>query len=79
MVFVESNQSVVGVEVQVSENGQCLLERKPFVGIVKTFGKKEQLTIECNDGRLQIDSFSMGVKEWRQQAAVPANYVAKGG
>jgi hypothetical protein len=74
MVFVEANHTVLGTVAEVVENGQCVLERKPFIAIVATFSAKDQLTVEVNDGRLQIDSFSMAVKECRPHAEVPADY-----
>ena len=77
MVFVESNHAALGVETQVAEDGQCLLARKPFIEIVKTFSAKDRLTIKVSDGRLQIDTFSMGVQEYLPHAAVPANYATQ--
>jgi len=77
-VFVESNEMTIGVDATVSEDGQCLLDRKSFVAVLKTFKGKDPLPIEVNEGRLAIDSFSMPVKEWSAHAEIPENFVPGG-
>ena len=77
-VFVQVYDMAMGIDARVAEDGQCTLERKPFMEVLKTYAGKDVLTIQVNNERLKIESFSMPVNESLSTAAAPEKYVSYG-
>jgi len=73
-VFVEANGTTGGVEVLLFADGECVLPRKKFVAILKTYRGRKNLTMEASAGGLRIDGFTMPVESFRPHATPPAKF-----
>lgn len=70
-VFVESNQTVAGIEALVLEDGQCRLPRATFLKVLETYHGRKHLTVEADARGLRIGNFSMAVSGYLPQAVAP--------
>jgi hypothetical protein len=73
-VFVESNQTVAGVESLVLAEGQCALPLTKFLAVLKTYKNRQHLTFEVDAGGLRIGNFQMPVDSFSPQAQPPGKF-----
>ncbi len=73
-VFVESNQTIAGTEALVFEDGQCILPRARFLGVLQTYVGKKHLTVEVDAAALRIGNFSMSHSGYRPHAEAPGEF-----
>lgn len=73
-VFVESNETVAGIEALVFEDGICSLDRTSFTHIVKLYPNKLNLTIEANENFLQIANTRLNIQSYSPKATPPAKF-----
>ena len=73
-VFLESNETVAGIEALVLVDGTCTLDRANFTFIVKTYAKKTNLMIEANERFLQIANTRVNIQSYSARATPPAKF-----
>lgn len=74
-VFVESNETVAGVESLVFADGQFTMLYKRFQFILDTYKKQKHLTIEVDDGWMKIDGFAQAVRRYSPLVSPPGKFV----
>lgn len=74
-VFVESNETVAGVESLVFGDGQFTMLYKRFQFILDTYKKQKHLTIEVDDGWMKIGGFSQVVRGYSPLVSPPGKFV----
>jgi len=74
-VFVESNQTVDGVEALVFADGQFTMPYDRFQFLLDTFKTKKHFTLEVDQGRMHIGTFSQPVPGYLPHALPPGKFV----
>jgi len=73
-VFVESNQTVAGVEALVFEDGSCTLPRKEFMDLISSYRDRQNLTIEANARFIEVASSRREVLSYAAKLTPPAQF-----
>lgn len=73
-VFVESNQTVAGMEALVLEEGGCTVPREVFLELLKSYAPKPHLTIEADERTVRFGSTTLNSVGYSPTATPPAKF-----
>jgi hypothetical protein len=71
-VFVESNQTVAGMEALVLEEGGCTVPREVFLKLLKSYAPKPHLTIEADERTVHFGSTTLNSAGYSPSVQPPA-------
>ena len=74
MVFLVATCRRGGAVAIETEAGECTVDRKEFIGIIKTFKTEHLLTISVKGNALSILRFSMPVSDFRPASKAPEKF-----
>ena len=74
MVFLVANCRRGGAVAIETEDGECIVERKQFTDIIKTFKNEHLLTVSVKDSKLTILRFSMPVNDFLATSKPPEKF-----
>ncbi len=75
-VFVEANEMTAGIEALVLVYGTCHLRRVPFLGVMKSFTGRENVSIEADEQWLRMANSQMAVPDFKHEATAPGEFQA---
>src|ERR1051325_8483282 len=67
-VFVEAQETICGLESLVLEDGSCVMGRKHFHQLLKSYPGKRHLEMEADAAGLRIGGFSIGLVSYSPHA-----------
>jgi hypothetical protein len=74
-VFVEANGVTGGEEALVLQNGDCRVALEPFLGVLKTYSPRKNVTIMVDENALHLYTSSLSVTDYKHQASPPADFL----
>ncbi|MSR67187.1 MAG: hypothetical protein EXS24_07440 [Pedosphaera sp.] len=73
-VFVESNQTVAGMEALVLKDGGCTLPREVFLKLLKSYAPKPHITIEADERTVRFGSTTLNSVGYSPTATPPGHF-----
>jgi hypothetical protein len=64
-----------GEEALVFQNGGCLVSLEPFLGLLKSYSKRKNITIEVDENSLHVLTSSLSINDYTVNAAPPADFI----
>lgn len=69
-----ANGITAGVEALVLRDGSCMLDRRRFIGLLKTYHPKQHLTFDLTDRVLRFGSTEIGVPVVNETPRAPDKF-----
>jgi hypothetical protein len=73
-VFVIANGITAAIEALVLRDGSCMLDRRRFLAVLKTYASKQQMTFDLEDRVLRFGSTEIGVPVSNRTAKAPEKF-----
>jgi len=74
-VFVDANGVTGGEEALVFRNGSCSIHLEGFLGLLKSYSSKPNVTILVDEKSLHLFSSALTISEFTPEAAPPGDFL----